>query len=152
MSLQTNDFGYEIKGLLDFRKRFPYYSLIGRIDINSIKEKLIPVMEVLPNAPIDILCVDETKLDSSFPDLQFKIQGYQFPSFRRDRNSKSGGKSFYLREGFIVKRIPNFKIEKAELICLEITIAKKSGASYSLTDLQTFKKRGNFSHFQHNFK
>ena len=47
-------------------------------------------MEVLSNTPIDVLCVNETKLDSSFPDHQFKIEGYQFPPFRSDRNSKGG--------------------------------------------------------------
>ena len=52
----------------------------------------MPLREVLSNAPIDVLCVDETKLDSSFPDHQFKIEGYQFPPFRGDRNSKGGGK------------------------------------------------------------
>ena len=28
-----------------------------------------------------MLCVDETKLDSSFPDSQFKIDGYIPPSY-----------------------------------------------------------------------
>ena len=40
------------------------------------------------------LCIDETKLDTSFPDSQFKIDGYQFPLFRKDRDSKDGGKKF----------------------------------------------------------
>ena len=51
------------------------------------------------NAPINILCVNETKLDSSFSDHQFKIEGYQFPPFRRDRNSK-GGKISLFTGGF----------------------------------------------------
>ena len=87
---------------------------------------MIPLNEVLSNAPIDVLCVDETKLDSSCPDHHFKIEGCQFPSFRRDRNSKGGGKLVYLREGFIAKRIPKLETEKAETICTEITIAKKN--------------------------
>lgn len=44
--------------------------------------------EILPKAPIDILCLDKTKFDSSFIDAQFKINGYQQPPIRRDRNSK----------------------------------------------------------------
>ena len=91
-SPQTNDVSSYIKGLIDLRKRFPFNPLIGYININSLKEKVIPLREILSNAPIDVLCVDETKLDSSFPDHQFKIEGYQFPPFRRDRNSKGGGK------------------------------------------------------------
>ena len=38
------------------------------------------------------LCIDETKLDTSFPDSQFKIEGYQFPLFRKDGDSKGYGK------------------------------------------------------------
>ena len=110
---------YDIKGLIDLRKRFAYNPLIGYININSLKEKVIPLREVLSNAPIDVLCVDETKLDSSFPYHQFKIEGYQFPPFRRDRNSKGGGELVYLREEFIAKGIPKFEMEKAETICIE---------------------------------
>ena len=111
--------------LIDLRKRFLYNPLIGYININSLKEKVIPLREVLSNVPIDVLCVDETKLESSFLDHQFKIEGYQFPPFRRDRNSKGGGKLVYLWEGFLAERIPKFETEKAETICIEITIAKK---------------------------
>ena len=91
-SSQTNAVGSDIKGLIDLRKRFPYNPLIRYININFPKKKVIPLNEVLSNAPIDVLCVDETKLDSSCPDHHFKIEGCQFPSFRRDRNSKGGGK------------------------------------------------------------
>ena len=40
---------------------------------------------------MNILCIDEIKLDTSFPDSQFKIDGYQFPLFRKDRDSKGFG-------------------------------------------------------------
>ena len=77
-SPQTSDVSSDIKGLIDLRTRSPYYPLIGYININSLKEKVIPLREILSSAPIDVLCVDETKLDSTFPDHQFKIEGYQF--------------------------------------------------------------------------
>ena len=38
------------------------------------------------------LCVDETKLDASFPDNQLKIPSYQFLPLRTVQNSKGGGK------------------------------------------------------------
>ena len=72
-SPQTNDVSSDIKGIMVLRKRFPYNPLIGYININSLKEKVIPLREILSNVPIDVLCIDETKLDSSFPDHQFKI-------------------------------------------------------------------------------
>ena len=110
---------------MDLRKRSPYNTLTGYINVNSLKEKGIPLGHAVLNAPIDIICLDEIKLDSSFPDHQFMIEGYQFLPFRKDRNSKSRGKLIYLREGFIAKRSPKLETEKTETICIEITIAKK---------------------------
>ena len=124
-SRSTNDFGSEIKGFIDLRKRFPYNPLMGYINVNSLKEKIVPLRKLLLNVPVNILCLGETKLDLSFPDHQFKIEGYQFPPIRRGRNSKGGEKLVYLREGFIVKRIPKLETGKAKTICIEITIAKK---------------------------
>ena len=88
LSLRTNYVSSDIEGLIDLQKRFPYEPLIGYIITNSLKEIVIPLREVLSDAPIYVLWVDETTLDSSFPDHQFKIKGYQLPPFRRDRNSK----------------------------------------------------------------
>ena len=47
--------------------------------------------EICKESPIDILCVNETKIDSSYPNAQFQINYYQFPPFRRDRNKYGGG-------------------------------------------------------------
>ena len=43
----------------------------------------------------------------------------------RDRNSRRLGGFDYLRESFIMKRIPILERQKAETIFLETTIAKK---------------------------
>ena len=49
---------------------------------------------------IDILVISETKIDSSFPENQFCIEGYN-PPFRLDR-TQEGGILVYFRPG-----IPN---------------------------------------------
>ena len=74
---------------------------------------------------IDILCIDEKKLDDTFPDAQFKINNYQYLPFRRDRNSKGGGKIVYIRQGLISKRLSKFESNGIETICIEFTISKK---------------------------
>ena len=67
LSRKVDDVSSDIKGLIDLRKRFPYNPLIGYININSRKEKVVPLREVLSNAPIDVICVDETKLELELP-------------------------------------------------------------------------------------
>ena len=53
-SPQTNDFDSDIQGLIDLRKRFPYNPLIGYININSLKGKVMPLSKILLNAPLYI--------------------------------------------------------------------------------------------------
>ena len=67
--------------------------------------KVINFRKICHQAPIDIICVDETKLHSSYPNSQFHIDGYKLPPFRRDRNKNGGGKIVYVREEFIAKRL-----------------------------------------------
>ena len=82
------------------------------------------------------MCIDETKLDSSFPDHQFKVDGYQFPCFRRDRDSKGGGKMVFIRNGIVAKRLKEFETKSAESIGIEITIKNRNGAFSLYTDHQ----------------
>ena len=99
--------------------------MIAYLNINSIRNKIDFLREICKKAPFDILCVDETKIDSSFPDAQFHIEGYQYPPFRRDRDENGGGKIVYIKEGIITKRISNLEGKSSETICLEITFSKK---------------------------
>jgi len=97
---------------------------IAYLNVNFLHNKIDSLREVLKESPIHILCVDETKLDHTFPDSQFKIEGYQYPPFRRDRNCHGGGKIVFVKEGLIVKRLENYEVFDPEIICLEMTINK----------------------------
>ena len=54
---------------------------------------------------IDVLIISETKLDDSFPSVQFLIEGYG-PPYRLDRNAHGGGVLVYVREDFPCELIP----------------------------------------------
>ena len=45
--------------------------IVACLNINSLGEKINHLREICKESPIDILCVDETKLDSSYPHAQF---------------------------------------------------------------------------------
>ena len=77
--------------------------MIGYLNINHFENKVINFREICHQAPIDIICVDETKLDSSYPDSPFHS----------------------VREGFIAKRRANLEGNTSETICIEVTICKK---------------------------
>ena len=53
------------------------------LNINSLRNKLIDLGEILKDLPLDYLVISETKLDESFPNSQFKLIGYEVGA-RRD--------------------------------------------------------------------
>ena len=95
----------DVSGLIKLRKDYINNPSIGYLNTNSLSEKITYLREICLKTSIDILCVDETKLDSSYPNAQFHIDGYQFPPFRKDRNNFGGGKMVYIRDGIIAKRL-----------------------------------------------
>ena len=72
----------------------------------------------MSKAPLDIVCIDETKLDESFPDFRFHMENhhenYQLPPFRGDINSKRGGKLDFVRNGVNAKRVKDLEIKVSE--------------------------------------
>ena len=73
----------DIDNLIHLRVNNPFNPIVGYLNINSLRNKIDNLREVCKTVQIDILCINETKLDDSFPDSQFKINGYQFPFLRR---------------------------------------------------------------------
>ena len=137
-----------IDDLIKLRKNYSKNPILGYLNINSIRNKIIYLRELVSKAPIDIFCIDETKIDESFPNSQLLIENYQFPPYRRDRNSKGGGKTVYVREGLFSKRLKNLESKNTETICMKSQYLKKSGVFYLHTDLQTKKKSLSFRRYQ----
>ena len=70
--------------------------ILGHLNINSIVGKFDHLKVLIVNN-IDILVLRETKIDSSFPNSQFRIDGFS-ALFRLDRNKFGGGVLIYVRE------------------------------------------------------
>ena len=124
-SSYSDELDIDLEGLMNLKYRYPSNPFIAYLNINFLQNKIDPLREILHKTPLEIVCIDETKLDDSFPDQQFKIEGYQFPPFRRDRNNDGGGKIFFVKDGLLVNRLTEFETNISETICLELTISKK---------------------------
>ena len=81
--------------------------------------------DIARTSKIDLPCINETKLDTSFPDSQLKIDGYKFPLFRKDRELKGGEKIIFVPEGLVGKRLSHCESPSIESICIELTISKR---------------------------
>ena len=79
----------DIENLKGIRKRNLNRIVVAHLNINSLKNKFDCLIEQV-TGNINILMISETKLDSSFPTVEFLINGYNEP-FRIDWNSKGDG-------------------------------------------------------------
>ena len=70
---------------------------IGSLNIDSLPNKIDDLRSLVPNN-LDILVVEETKIDETFSDESIKIPGFKHKPFRRDRTRRGGGIVTYVRE------------------------------------------------------
>ena len=79
----------------NIRKRNLNKLLIPHLNINSLTIKFDCLVQKI-TGNVDTLMISKTKLDNSFPDRQFLIEGYSKP-YRIDGNCHGGGIMLYLR-------------------------------------------------------
>ena len=111
---------FDIEMVMKSGKTYEKNPIIGYLNLKSLRTKILNLKEILHNAPIDILCIDEAELDDTFPDAQFMIENYQFPPFSKDRNKRGGGKMVFIRKELLAKRLENFETKSTETICIEL--------------------------------
>ena len=84
------------KALKDIRVSNMNKLIFGLLNINSLRN-IFDVFSEQVNGSIYILMVAETKLDDSFPEAQFLIEGFHSP-FKFDRNINGGGIMLYVQK------------------------------------------------------
>ena len=95
------------------------------VNLNSLRYKIIDIGEVLCKAQLEIIALSETKLNSEFPDAQFKIDGYHFPPFQKDHDENRGGLMIFVRNDKITRRLQDFEPKDFECICIKLKLSKK---------------------------
>ena len=94
------------------------------LNINSLTKHIDELRIVLSNQCVDILAINETKLDGSICDNEVTVEGYNI--IRRDRlaNGRSGGGicfyirsniNYFLREDLVMNRLEMLSIEVRKL-------------------------------------
>ena len=132
----------DIDLLFSLRVEFSRNLLIGFLIINSLRNKIIDLRMIAERCLPDILLVEETKLNSDFKTDLFLINNYKSP-IRLDRSEFGGGLLQYSRNGIICNRMTAFEVPSLELLCSELTVAKKKWIIYSIyrppnSNIETF--------------
>ena len=55
-----------------------FYGL-SKLNVNSLSKKMANHSKICLSSTMDILCIDQIKLDSFFSNLQFYVKRYNFP-------------------------------------------------------------------------
>ena len=102
------------------KAKHPKNLFFGNLNVNAIRNKFVSTQELIKRT-FDIFLISETKINDSFPNAQFKIEGYK--SFRKDRDTFRGGLLFYVNEKlnyrFLEICLPNTFVE---ILSLELRL------------------------------
>ena len=94
------------------------------MNINFIENKFNSLVSLVKDK-LDIIMVSETKIDESFPETQFIMEGYAKP-FRKDRNSHGDGLLIYVRDMIPCKEIKlKNLLDDIECIFIEINLCNQ---------------------------
>ena len=77
------------------KAKHPKSLFFSLLNINYIRNKFVSIKELITRT-FAMFLISETKIDDSFLNAQFKIEGYK--SFRKDRDTFEGGLLFYVNE------------------------------------------------------
>ena len=75
-NINWKDSNFDFHELVKLRKGHESNPVIDYLNINHLSSKIDYLREICSKTSIDILCIDETKLDSSYPDAQFEISSF----------------------------------------------------------------------------
>ena len=107
--------------MYESRLKYPWTPLIGYLNINSFRNKIVDVREVFGKLQHDYFVLSEARLYNSFPSAQFYIENFEIRNWR-DRDKNGGGLIEVVRNGFITKKIKEYE---TKTIASEFTIPKK---------------------------
>ena len=98
---------------------------MAHININSVRHKHEPLYESLTKGLLDILFVQESKIDQTFPEAQFKVPGFKL--YRNDCTSNMGGIIAHVRDDIVQRRMVDMEnlhcnSGRIETVIIEITV------------------------------
>ena len=106
------------------------------LNVNTIRNKVVQLTDICKTSQIKILCIDETKLDSSFPTHRF-IFLITSPQLFRGTEIHQEEEIIYMRNGIIAKRLTVYETQNTASICVEITIKNRILEVWNFICLQT---------------
>ena len=101
--------------------------IVSYLNINHLRNKIVDLKQIIRDVEPTVLAIAETKLNDSYPNSQFRVDGYYCPSeYRKDRTYNGGGGLLvYIKQGIPSKRLQSFEPQGIESIFFEIILGKQ---------------------------
>ena len=113
--------------------------ILANLNLNSIPNKLSSLKEIIFNN-IDVLVIQETQIDETFPKGSFDIPGYKRP-YRKDRNIHGGGILVFVREDIPSRQLAEIDIENnIEGLFIVIDLRKSKWPLFATYKLPSLSK------------
>ena len=94
---------------------------LASLNIASLLKHIDELRVLLSNCPLDVLSINETRLDESVGDNEVYIPGYEIIRRDREHNGRfGGGVCFYVRSSINFSLRPDLSIQSLENLCIEI--------------------------------
>ena len=134
----------ELEVLLPFYKNNLMNFKFSHLNMNSVRHKFDALAEVMGKSILDLISIQETKLDESFPANQFAVPNFKM--YRKDVTDQSGGLLLYVRSDVPQRQRPEFeeiqdksKPGRVELLLIEMTLNNEKCFYCSLYKQPTVK-------------
>ena len=118
-----------LSAINQLRHNYRKECIIANLNINSLPNKFVEIREWLCSKVFDILSIQETKIDRTFPYSQFQVDGYKL--FRRDRVKGGGGIAVYISE-CITATTTKVTGKSVESLLLDLRIGQRQFALVSV--------------------
>ena len=108
------------------RLKYANNPLIGYLKINSLRNKIVDLREIILELSFDYFVLSETKIDESFPTAQFYIKVYEVRA-RRDIDKHGGGLIEFVKNGFISIRFKEYETKQSEVFVQSLPLQTGNG-------------------------
>ena len=136
-SNNTNDKTKETAIDIDQAKKIRFSNihnaLIGHLNINSIRNKLNELKIISKDFMPTVLAISETKVDASFPNIQFLLDTHcNTADFCKDRSNHGGGLIIDIHKGIPCKRHQIYKETNIESNCFKTALNKRKWLIFAI--------------------
>ena len=92
------------------------------INVNSLFKHTDEIRYMLINSPLEVLAINESKLDDTISDTEVYIPGCII--IRKDRSRSGGDVALYIRENLSYTNRIDLVPENLEMVCVEINLPR----------------------------